>query len=216
MIAPSILNANNMKLGQDIDEAIESGIERFHIDIMDGHFVPNLSYGPELIKDFKLANPLTEAEVHLMSDNLETTLPLFVDAGCDILEFHIEATDRVDYWLDYLHKHKVRAGIAINPDTPLEKIKPYLNEINQLLIMTVKPGFGGQEFHEDSPERIKQAKKLIMQANKNIPIEVDGGIDNRTAQLAKKAGAEIFVSGSYIFKQGVIPDQINTLNEALK
>ncbi|WP_276804381.1 ribulose-phosphate 3-epimerase [Lactobacillus hominis] len=216
MIAPSILNANNMNLGQDIKQAIENGIERFHIDIMDGHFVPNLSYGPELVKDFKVAYPLTEAEIHLMSNNLETTLPLFVKAGADLIELHLEATDKVEYWLDYLHESKIRAGIAINPDTPVQEIKPYMNKIDQLLIMTVKPGFGGQKFHSESPDKIKQAKELIAQSGKNIPIEVDGGIDNKTAPLAQNAGAEIFVSGSYIFKKGSIAHQIAELNEALR
>ena len=119
MIAPSILNADNMHLSRDIKAAIESGIERFHIDIMDGHFVPNLSYGPELVKDFKRSFPFTKAEIHLMSNNLDTTLPLFVEAGCDILEFHYEATDKPDYWLNYLKDHNVRCGMAINPSTPV-------------------------------------------------------------------------------------------------
>lgn len=216
MIAPSILNANNMKLGQEIETATQNGIQKFHIDIMDGHFVPNLSYGPELVKDFKSAYPELECEIHLMSDDLETTLPLFVEAGSDLLEFHIEATDKVDYWLDYLHKNNVKAAVALNPDTPIEKIKPYLSKIDQLLVMTVKPGFGGQKFHEDSPIKIKQAKDLIEQAHRKIPIEVDGGIDDQTAPLAKMAGAEIFVVGSFIFKKGPIDQQINKLNEALK
>ena len=122
MIAPSILNADNMHLSRDIKAAIESGIDRFHIDIMDGHFVPNLSYGPELVKDFKRSFPLTDAEIHLMSNDLETTLPLFVEAGCDLLEFHYEATDNPEYWIKYLKDHNVRCGMAINPSTPSTSI----------------------------------------------------------------------------------------------
>lgn len=216
MIAPSILNADNMNLDNNIKMAIKNGIDRFHIDIMDGHFVPNLSYGPELVKDFKRQFPLSEAEIHLMSNNLDVTLPLFVEAGCDILEFHLEATDKVEYWLDYLKENSVKAGIAINPETPVSVIKPYLDKIDQVLIMTVKPGFGGQKFRSDSAKRIEDAKKLIKVADKNIKIEVDGGIDDKTAPIAKEAGADIFVAGSYIFKKGPIDLQCQKLESVLK
>ena len=109
IISPSILNADNLNLGRDIKKATQAGITRFHIDIMDGHFVPNLSYGPQLVQDFKREFPLVEAEVHLMSNNLETTIPAFTQAGADLLEFHFEATNKVDYWLDYLASNGVKA-----------------------------------------------------------------------------------------------------------
>lgn len=214
MIAPSILNANNMNLGHDIKAAVQSGISRFHIDIMDGHFVPNLSYGPELVKDFKKEFPQVVAEVHLMSNNLKVTLPLFVEAGCDLLEFHLEATDKPHEWIKYLHDHHAKAGLVISPDTPVADIKPYLDEIDQLLIMSVYPGFGGQSFLEDAPERIKQASELIAKSGRNIPIEVDGGIDDQTISQVSQAGAEIFVAGSYIFKKGPIDQQISKLSRA--
>lgn len=216
MIAPSILNADNMKLGENIKTAVEAGIERFHIDIMDGHFVPNLSYGPELVKDFKRAFPLIDAEVHLMSNNLATTLPLFVDAGCDLLEFHFEATDQVEYWLNYLKKKSVKTGLAISPQTPVSAIKPYLDQIDQLLIMTVEPGFGGQSFIANADSRIAEARALIVEKPRKIKIEVDGGIDEQTAPIAKKAGAEIFVAGSYLFRQGPIAEQIAKLERAIE
>lgn len=213
MIAPSILNADNMHLSRDIKAAIESGITRFHIDIMDGHFVPNLSYGPELVKDFKRSFPLTEAEIHLMSNNLDTTLPLFVEAGCDILEFHYEATDKPEYWLKYLKDHNVRRGMAINPSTPVEEIKPFLKDLDQVLLMTVKPGFGGQKFEEKSVERLVELKNLIKSEGLNLPIEVDGGINHETFKLARDAGATILVAGSYIFKNGSIADQVMKLKK---
>ncbi|MDE7051231.1 MAG: ribulose-phosphate 3-epimerase [Lactobacillus sp.] len=213
MIAPSILNADNMHLSRDIKAAIESGITRFHIDIMDGHFVPNLSYGPELLKDFKRSFPLTEAEIHLMSNNLDTTLPLFVEAGCDILEFHYEATDKPEYWLKYLKDHNVRRGMAINPSTPVEEIKPFLKDLDQVLLMTVKPGFGGQKFEEKSIERLVELKNLIKSEGLNLPIEVDGGINHETFKLARNAGATILVAGSYIFKNGSIEDQVMKLKK---
>lgn len=213
MIAPSILNADNMHLSRDIKAAIESGITRFHIDIMDGHFVPNLSYGPELVKDFKRSFPLTEAEIHLMSNNLDTTLPLFVEAGCDILEFHYEATDKPEYWLKYLKDQNVRRGMAINPSTPVEEIKPFLKDLDQVLLMTVKPGFGGQKFEEKSVERLVELKNLIKSEGLNLPIEVDGGINHETFKLARNAGATILVAGSYIFKNGSIEDQVMRLKK---
>ncbi len=213
MIAPSILNADNMHLSRDIKAAIESGITRFHIDIMDGHFVPNLSYGPELVKDFKRSFPLTEAEIHLMSNNLDTTLPLFVEAGCDILEFHYEATDKPEYWLKYLKDQNVRRGMAINPSTPVEEIKPFLKDLDQVLLMTVKPGFGGQKFEEKSVERLVELKNLIKSEGLNLPIEVDGGINHETFKLARNAGATILVAGSYVFKNGSIEDQVMKLKK---
>lgn len=214
-IAPSILNADNMNLGSDIQEAIDTGIKRFHIDIMDGHFVPNLSYGPELVKDFKEAFPNIEAEIHLMSNNLDVTIPAFVKAGADLVEFHYEATDQVEKWLNYLKEHNVKAGLVINPETSVEKIKPYLDLVDQILVMTVKPGFGGQSFRPDSDERISQVKELITASGKNIKIEVDGGIDDHTAEIAKNAGADIFVAGSFIFKKGPIAQQILKLENIL-
>ena len=214
-IAPSILNADNMNLGSDIQEAIDTGIKRFHIDIMDGHFVPNLSYGPELVKDFKEAFPNIEAEIHLMSNNLDVTIPAFVKAGADLVEFHYEATDQVEKWLNYLKDHNVKAGLVINPETPVDKIKPYLDLVDQILVMTVKPGFGGQSFRADSDERISQVKELITASGKNIKIEVDGGIDDQTAEIAKNAGADIFVAGSFIFKKGPIAQQILKLENIL-
>lgn len=126
IISPSILNADNLNLGRDIKKATQAGITRFHIDIMDGHFVPNLSYGPQLVQDFKREFPLVEAEVHLMSNNLETTIPAFTQAGADLLEFHFEATNKVDYWLDYLASNGVKAGLVLNPETDVASLKPYL------------------------------------------------------------------------------------------
>ena len=215
ILAPSILNADNMNLGSDIQEAIDAGVKRFHIDIMDGHFVPNLSYGPELVENFKSTFPKMEAEIHLMSNNLDVTIPAFVDAGADLLEFHYEATDDVEKWLKYLKDHNVKAGLVINPDTPVDVIKPYLDQIDQLLIMTVKPGFGGQSFREDSSARIEQAKNMIIAAGKDIKVEVDGGIDDKTAEIAKNAGADVFVAGSFIFKKGPIAQQILKLENIL-
>lgn len=219
LIAPSILNADNLRLAEGISQAVKAGIRRFHIDIMDGHFVSNLSYGPQLVSDFKKEFPKIEAEVHLMSNNLDVMIPAFVEAGCDLLEFHYEAAtpDQVGKWLTYLKEHNVKAGLALNPDTYLEVLNDYADRLDQVLLMTVFPGFGGQKFIPESPARIAAARDLLSVAcPKHVPLEVDGGINGDTAGLAKNAGAEIFVAGSYIFGNGSIAGQVNRLNELLE
>lgn len=209
------MNADNLNLGRDIKKATQAGITRFHIDIMDGHFVPNLSYGPQLVQDFKREFPLVEAEVHLMSNNLETTIPAFTQAGADLLEFHFEASDKVDYWLDYLASNGVKAGLVLNPETDVAYLKPYLKKLKQVLLMSVHPGFGGQKYIPETAEKIAQLKQLTNEAGVNIPIEVDGGINDKTAPLAAQAGADILVCGSYIFKNGDIAGQIRKLEGIL-
>lgn len=215
IIAPSILNANNLHLARDIDKTIEAGIDRVHIDIMDGHFVPNLSYGKQLVKDFKLSYPMIGAEVHLMSNNLDTLLPGFVEAGCDLLEFHFEATDKPGYWLDYLKANGVQAGIVVNPSTPVTALEPFIDSIDQVLIMSVEPGFGGQKFIPASLDKIAAAKQMLQKHQSAALVEVDGGINDQTAKLAANAGADIVVAGSYIFAGGNIGDNVRHLNEVM-
>lgn len=218
LIAPSILNANNLDLKKDIKEATAAGITRFHIDIMDGHFVPNLSFGPQMVSDFKCEFPTTEAEIHLMSDKPDVLVPAFVKAGADLVEIHYEAMseEKVNHWLDYLIANNVKAGLVLNPDTPVSVLNKFVSKLDQVLLMTVYPGFGGQKFIADSPKRIKKTRQLLTKAGKDIPIEVDGGVNGQTAMLAKDAGADVFVAGSYIFKNGNITEQVKKLTEILR
>lgn len=213
LIAPSILNANNLKLEQVIKKGTDCGITRFHIDIMDGHFVPNLSFGPQLVHDFKREFPFIDAEIHLMSDQPARFVPAFAAAGADIVELHYEAMSEkeLDQWLSYLTAHEIKAGLALSPDTPISVLNKYSKKIDQVLLMTVKPGFGGQSFISKSEERIKAASELLQAANAKVPIEVDGGINAQTIKIAKEAGASIFVVGSYIFENGDIASQIDRL-----
>ncbi|RMC49005.1 ribulose-phosphate 3-epimerase [Lactobacillus sp. ESL0228] len=215
LIAPSILNIDNLKLSESIKIAAKAGITRFHIDIMDGHFVPNLSFGPQLVADFKRDFPQLEAEVHLMSNNPDDMVPAFVKEGADVMLLHYESMpeDKLNYWLDYLKHHQVKTGMVLNPDTPIEVLTKYMSMLDQVLLMTVYPGFGGQKFIPESTQRINQAVNLLQ--NK-IPVEVDGGINAETAKIARKAGASIFVAGSYIFCQNNIAGQINELNGVLR
>lgn len=215
MIAPSILNINNLDLKDDIRVAAEAGITRFHIDIMDGHFVPNLSFGPQLVSDFKKEFSDLNAEIHLMSNNPDVLVPAFVEAGADMMLLHYEAMneDKLSFWLDYLQENKVRAGIVLNPNTPPSVLSKFTAKIDQVLLMTVHPGFGGQKFIPESETKIRQTVELL---NGKIPVEVDGGINAQTAKIAKNAGASIFVAGSYLFCQNSVSDQITELKEIIK
>ena len=215
LIAPSILNADNLNLETDIKDAIAAGISRFHIDIMDGHFVPNLSFGPQLVEDFKREFPMTDAEIHLMSDNPDDLVPAFVNAGADLVELHYEAMSekKLDYWLDYLISNDVKTSLAINPDTPSDVVSKFASKLDQVLVMTVHPGFGGQRFITDSAERIKQVREIV---GPDTAIEVDGGVNDQTIKIAKDAGADIFVVGSYLYKDGDIANQVRKLEKVIK
>ena len=215
MIAPSILNINNLNLEKDIQTAVNAGIKRFHIDIMDGHFVANLSFGPQLVSDFKKTFPTSEAEIHLMSNNPDDLVPAFTKAGAQIMLLHYEAMteEKLNYWLDYLNENHVKAGVVLNPDTPVSVLSKFISKIDQILLMTVFPGFGGQKFIPESLSRIKEASTLV---KGKVPIEVDGGINGQTAKKAKDAGAEIFVAGSYLFCQNSVEQQIAELRGMLQ
>lgn len=218
LIAPSILNANNLDLKDDIKKAISAGITRFHVDVMDAHFVPNLSFGPELIKDFKREFPITDVEIHLMSDNPKLLIPDFVKAGADLIEIHYEAMDKdaINYWLDYLKSNDVKPGLVLNPETPVNVLKEFAPKLKQVLLMTVHPGFGGQKFLPESVKRIKEARSLLNQTNPKIDLEVDGGINAQTLVSARDAGANIFVVGSYIFESGDIMGRVDQVTNLLK
>lgn len=215
-IAPSILNANNLNLEKEIKIAKKAGITRFHIDIMDGHFVPNLSFGPELVQDFKDEFKDTFAEVHLMSDNPKLLVPAFVAAGADMIEIHYEAMqeNELNHWLEFMHEHHVKAGLVLNPETSASVVKKFAAKVDQILVMTVHPGFGGQKFIDES-NKIEKVREILNDANSQAPIEVDGGINNQTIITAKNAGTSIFVVGSYIFKSDDIAQTIENLDKIL-
>lgn len=215
IIAPSILNADNLNLKENIEEAIKAGIGRFHIDVMDGHFVPNLSFGPQLIKDFKREFSMTEAEVHFMSDNPDDLIPAFVEAGADAMELHYGAMSesKLNYWFDYLASNDVDATLAIKPDVSVDVIEKFLPKVKQILVMTVQPGFGGQSFIAYSAERIKEVRDLV---GPDMAIEVDGGINDQTIKIAKDAGANVFVVGSYLYEDGNIANQVRKLEKIIK
>lgn len=217
-IAPSILNADQMNLKDEIAQAIQAGSDQFHLDIMDAHFVPNLSFGPALVHDFKQSFPQVSVDIHLMSNRPQVLVPAFVKAGADLIELHYESMpkEQLQHWLAYLKAHQVQAGLVLNPETPVTVIGDYLARVQQILLMTVHPGFGGQKFLPGAASRISQARAILTQRRAKATLAVDGGINQQTIATAKKAGADLFVVGSYIFSQGKIAGQIKKLERIIK
>ena len=195
-IAPSILSSNFSKLGEEITALNNSECDYIHIDVMDGHFVPNLTIGPEVIKSIR---PYTNKifDVHLMINPVMNILPSFIEAGSDIITIHHEISDNVFDCINFIKKNNLKAGISIKPKTEAKEIIPYLELIDLILVMTVEPGFGGQEFLSNQLKKIMDIKDLI--SNRDIELEVDGGINYNTSKQVIKAGANVLVSGSTIF-----------------
>jgi ribulose-phosphate 3-epimerase len=197
-IAPSILSANFAFLGEDIRKVEEAGAQLLHIDVMDGHFVPNITIGPVVLKSIRKITRLP-LDVHLMISDPDKYIPAFVDAGADMITVHQEATVHLDRTLNFIRSHKVRAGVSINPATPVSMIQHAFPLIDMLLIMSVNPGFGGQQFIPYTLEKVAQARKTITEKKYSCVIEIDGGIDTPLIPSVIEAGASVLVVGSAIF-----------------
>ena len=207
-IAPSILSSNFSKLGEEITTLNNSECDYIHIDVMDGHFVPNLTIGPGVIKSIR---PYTNKifDVHLMVNPVMNILPSFIDAGSDIITIHHEISDNVFDCINLIKKNNLKAGISIKPKTEAKEIIPYLELIDLILVMTVEPGFGGQKFLPNQLKKISDIKGLI--SNRDIELEVDGGINYNTAKQVIDAGANVLVSGSTIFSSKNYNESISKL-----
>ena len=211
-ISPSILSADFSQLGNEIKRLEDGGADMIHVDVMDGHFVPNLTIGPPVIKTLRNYTKLP-FDVHLMIAPVHKYIKNYAEAGADIITIHPEATDNLKESINHIKELGKKVGVSLNPNTKIDIIKEFFSEINLILIMSVHPGFGGQKFIPEVLVKIKELKKIKDQQNFNFDIEVDGGINFDNSKLAIEAGANILVSGTTIFKNnnGNIKKNIDTL-----
>ena len=211
-LAPSILSADFARLLEDVKKVEKAGCEYLHIDVMDGHFVPNITLGPGIVKSLrKDVNMVFDA--HLMIENPDNYIKEFADAGCDIIVVHQEACTHLHRTIQNIKSHGINAGVALNPATPIETIKYVLQDVDMVLLMSVNPGFGGQSYIPVVTEKIKELKALIDEMNLDIDIEVDGGVKPSNIAEVVNAGANVIVAGSAIFNAGNIDEAVKSLRE---
>ncbi len=213
-IAPSILAADYANFASELKRIEETSAEYVHIDIMDGQFVPNITFGADVVASMRKHSKLV-FDCHLMVVNPERFVNAFAQAGADIMTIHAESTLHIHGALQKIKKAGMKAGVVINPGTPVSAIEPVLSLVDQVLIMTVNPGFGGQAFIPEMLEKVQKVAKIRDEKGYDFDIEVDGGVDNKTIKACYQAGANVFVAGSYLFKASDLIAQVETLRVAL-